>query len=156
MHRMNLVLFALVLATHLTYIFFRLLRGRPSGIEVIGTQWTNIPTPTRNMIASAMVVLLRAIVDIISISVLRHASPFAFCAVNLLSTALIPPLSYIKPISRTYRRQRAIHWRVRRHDLHPRQSAGRFARYAGNLFRNKLFPRDCASYDASYDFTGTC
>jgi hypothetical protein len=72
MHGMNLVLFALVLATHLTHILFRLLWSRPTGAEVIGTRWTNIPTPTRNMIASAMVVLLRAIVDIISISVLRR------------------------------------------------------------------------------------
>jgi len=83
MHRMNIVLFAVVLAAHLTNIVFHLLRGRPTGAEPMGTPWTIIPTPTRNTVVSAMLVFLRAVIDIISISVLRctyyvivHPVPF--------------------------------------------------------------------------------
>jgi hypothetical protein len=72
MHRMNIVLFTLVLAAHSANIFFRWCRGHRISAESMGPPWTNIPTPTRNVIVSGVVIFLRAIVDIISIAVLRR------------------------------------------------------------------------------------
>ena len=71
MHKMNLLLFTLILVAHLTNIVLHLLWGSPVSSQSMGAPWTNIPPPTRNTVVSGTIVLIRAIIDIISISVLR-------------------------------------------------------------------------------------
>ena len=82
---MNLLLFISVLGMHMLNILLQFLWGNPIGLTSMGALWT---TPIRSTIASALIVFLRAIVDIISISVLRRMSHFITLLVSSISSTL--------------------------------------------------------------------
>lgn len=67
-HKMNLMLFTFILAVHALGLIMLLFSG---GGEAKATPWRSVGIPNRSGIASTVIVILRAIVDIVSILVLR-------------------------------------------------------------------------------------
>ncbi|KAJ6606832.1 hypothetical protein B0H10DRAFT_2074586 [Mycena sp. CBHHK59/15] len=87
LHRLNLILFGTCLAGYAIVI---------AVIPPTRDRRTPPPPPDpRDLLVSGLLIVLRVAEDILSIAVLRQTSAFTYSALTLLSTALIPPLSFI-------------------------------------------------------------